>query len=288
MTEQRESRQRGIDILMITYDRPEYVRLSLPHLLETATTDTRIWLWHNGTDQPTLEAVEEFRHHPRVHRFHHSPTNAGLREPTNWLWAESDGAYVSKVDDDCLPDKDWLETLRRAHEDVPEFGVIGTWRFPDEDVDDALVTKKLAGYAGGHRLMRNHWVQGSGYLLKRAAVTQTGPIGPTESFTAWCLRSARLGWVNGWYHPFLPEDHMDDPRSPHTIYHTDADFMARRPLSAKNTGVTTVAQWTEQMRHSAKVVQAASLDLREYGGWRARRRGAVRRIRRALTGRAPW
>ncbi|RKR88053.1 glycosyl transferase family 2 [Micromonospora pisi] len=278
----------GIDILMITYDRPEYVRLSLPHLLASCPPDARVWLWHNGTDQPTLDAVEELRDHPRVHRFHHSPVNAGLREPTNWLWQEATGDLLSKVDDDCLPDPGWLHTLRQAQDDVPEFGVIGTWRFPDEDVDDELVAAKLADYPNGHRLMRNHWVQGSGYLLKREMVRQVGPLTEQDTFTTWCLRGARLGWINGWYHPFLPEDHMDDPRSPHTIYLTDEDFMARRPLSAKRTGVTTVAEWTEQMRHSARVVQAASLDLREYQGWRRRRRTVTRRIRLALTGRAPW
>lgn len=280
--------QSGIDILMITYERPEYIRLSVPHLLDTCPPDARIWLWHNGTDQPTLDAVEEFRDHPRVHRFRHSPVNVGLTEPTNWLWRESTGAYLSKVDDDCLPDSTWLDTLRRAHLDVPEFGVIGSWRFPDEDVDDDLVAAKLADYPGGHRLLRNHWVQGSGYLVKRDVIRQVGPLGDGETFTAWCLRAARLGWVNGWYHPFIPEDHMDDPRSPHTIYRTDEEFMARRPLSAQRTGVTTVAEWTTQMRHSARVVQAASLDLRDYQGWRQRRRNVTRRIRLALTGRAPW
>nr|MDT0658334.1 glycosyltransferase [Micromonospora sp. DSM 115978] len=278
----------GIDILMITYNRPEYVRLSLPHLLDTCPPHARVWVWHNGTDRETLDAVEVLRNHPRLYRFRHSPTNLGLREPTNWLWRESQGDLLSKVDDDCLQDPAWLPTLSRAHHDVPEFGVIGTWRFPDSDVDPALMAPKLAGYAGGHQLLRNHWVQGSGYLVKREVIRRVGPITDNESFTSWCLRAARQGWVNGWYHPFLREDHMDDPRSPNTIYRTDADLMARRPLSARNTGVRTIAEWTEHMRHSARLVQAASLDLREYEGWRLRRRTVARRIRRALTGRAPW
>jgi GT2 family glycosyltransferase len=277
----------GIDLLMITYNRPEYVRLSLPHLLAHCPPDARVWLWHNGTDQATLEVVEELRHHPRVHRFRHSPANVGLTEPTNWLWREAEGDLIGKVDDDCLPAPGWLTTLRRAHQDVDRFGVIGCWRFPEEDVDPDLVAAKLAGYPGGHRLMRNHWVQGSGYLLKRQALKQVGALADGDSFTAWCLRAARLGWVNGWYHPFIREEHMDDPRSPHTLYRTDADFMARRPLSAQRTGVTTVAGWTGQMRHSARVLQTASLDLRQYHGWRRRRHNAVRRIRLALTGRAP-
>lgn len=278
----------GIDILMITFNRPEYVRLSLPHLLSTCPPDARVWLWHNGTDQPTLDVVAELRHHPRVHRFHHSVDNVGLAAPTNWLFTESTGDYVSKVDDDCLPDPDWLARLRRAHQDVPQFGVIGCWRFPDEDLDQRLIAAKLADYAGGHRLLRNHWVQGSGYLAKRELVERIGPVDDRKSFTGWCLDAARLGYTNGWYFPFIREDHMDDPRSPNTIYLTDADFLARRPLSAQATGVTTVAEWTDQMRHSARVVQAASLDLREYRGWRHRRRNLVRRARLALSGKARW
>jgi glycosyltransferase involved in cell wall biosynthesis len=278
----------GIDILMITYNRPEYVQLSLPHLLDTSPPDVRVWLWHNGSDQPTLDVVEGLRGHPRVHRFRHSPTNVGLREPTNWLWRESTGDYVSKVDDDCLPEAGWVTTLRQAHLDNPGFGVIGTWRFPPEDLDESLVAAKLADYPGGHRLLRNHWVQGSGYLLKREVIRQVGPIADGDSFSTWCIHAARLGWVNGWYYPFLQEDHMDDPRSPNTIYRTDEEFMARRPLSAQRTGVTTLSEWAEQMKHSARVVQAAPLDLREYQGWRLRRRSAARRIRLALTGRVPW
>jgi len=278
----------GVDIIMITYNRPEYVRLSLPHLLDQAPPDVRIWVWHNGTDQRTLDEVMALRDHPRFHRFHHSPQNVGLREPTNWLWREAAGDLLGKVDDDCLEDPAWLPTLRRAHADVPGFGVIGTWRFPEEDCDPGLIQAKLTAYPGGHRLLRNHWVQGSGYLVKRETVLQTGPIRDKESFTTWCLRTARLGWINGWYHPFVREDHMDDPRSPNTLYRTDADLAARPPLSATATGVRTIAEWTEHMRHSARLVQSATLDLRYYQGWRWRRRVVARRIRRTLTGRAPW
>lgn len=278
----------GIDILLITYNRPEYVRLSLPRLLETATADTRIWLWHNGTDRETLAAVQEHRNHPRLHRFHHDPGNPGLREPTNWLFREAGGDHLSKVDDDCLEEPGWLETLRRAHEDVPQFGVIGAWRFPDCDLDPELSAPKMADYPHGHTLLRNHWVQGSGFLVKRAVVRQLGPLRPGESFTRWCLRAARAGWINGWYHPFIPEDHMDDPRSAHTIYRTDADLRARRPLTAREVGAATIAEWTAEMVHSARTVQGASLDLDDYFGWRLKRYNLGRRLRRALTGRAPW
>ncbi|MGH3716725.1 MAG: glycosyltransferase family 2 protein [Micromonosporaceae bacterium] len=276
------------DILMITYRRPAYTRLSLARLLQTCDEQSRVWLWHNGSHAETLELVRDYLHHPRVHRFHHSRENVGLRTPTNWLWQNSDAAYLSKVDDDCLVSPGWIQTLRGAHADVPEFGVIGSWRFPEEDFDPERAGRKLHTYPRRHRVLRNLWVQGSGYLLKREVVERTGPLGPRDSFTSWCIKASRLGYVNGWYYPFLPEDHMDDPRSAYTMYRTDADLRAHLPLSARTNGIQTLADWEAQMRRSALIAQTASIDPREYAGWRKARRGVKRRVSRLLTGKAQW
>ncbi|MGH3738772.1 MAG: glycosyltransferase family 2 protein [Micromonosporaceae bacterium] len=277
------------DILMITYQRPEYVRLSLARLLQTCDEHCRVWLWHNGNHAETLQVVRDYLHHPRVHRFHHSRENARLRVPTNWLWQQSDADYLSKVDDDCLVSPGWIQALRGAHADVPEFGVIGSWRFLDEDFDPDRAAPKIRSFAGEkHQLLRNLWVQGSGYLAKREMIARAGPLGPRDSFTSWCIRASRLGWVNGWYYPFLPEDHMDDPRSPHTMYRTDEDLRAHLPLSARTSGIRTLADWEAQMRRSAVVAQTASLDPRQYTGWRRTSRNLRRRALRALGRRTAW
>ncbi|WP_223277626.1 glycosyltransferase [Janibacter sp. YB324] len=272
------------DILMITYRSAGYLHLSLPRLLSTLGDSDRVWLWHNGDDEATLEALRPYTHDARVHRFHHSRENVRLREPTSWLWSESDGRFLSKVDDDCLVTPGWLETFAAAHEANPQFGVVGSWRHPPEDMRPRAAERKIQTYAGGHQLMRNLWVQGSGYLMARSMVERGGLLGPDESFTHYCIRAARDGAVNGFYHPFVPEDHMDDPRSPHTLIHTDADLQGRMPLSAKANGVTTVDAWTDQLRQSAYLLQSASLDPRAYTGWRAKRR-TIRRRLTALTGR---
>lgn len=109
------------DVLMITYNSAAHVRVSLPHLLSTCGEHTRVWLWHNGDDDETLSVVQQYADDPRVHRFHHSRENVRLTAPTNWLWSEADGDFVSKVDDDCLPEHGWVERLRSAHEANPDF-----------------------------------------------------------------------------------------------------------------------------------------------------------------------
>lgn len=277
-----------VDVLMITYNSPDHVRRSLPHLLGTCDDATRVWLWHNGDHEETLDVVRPYATDPRVHRFHHSRENVRLRPPTNWLWEKSDGDFVSKVDDDCLPEPGWIQQLRLAHHANPQFGAIGCWRFRDEDFVPQLAERKIQEFAGGVRLLRNHWVQGSGYLLPRALVERQGPIKDGQSFTRYCIELARHGAVNGWLYPFVREENMDDPRSPQTLFPDDEAFRRRMPLTAQALGITTVAEWAQQEHESAVAVQAASLDLREYAGWRFKRRNATKRLQRLLRGRGSW
>jgi hypothetical protein len=274
-----------VDVLMITYRRPEYTRLALDRLLASATEDTRIWLWHNGDDEATLAEVEPASGDSRVAKFHHSRENVRLREPTNWLWANSDAAYVSKVDDDCLVDEEWIPRLLAAHEANPSFGVVGSWRFPDEDFVPSLANRKIKEFAGGHRLLQNFWVQGSGYLMKRECIERHGLLGVDQSFPDYCIALALAGYVNGWVYPFIREEHMDDPRCPHTLLRSDEDLQRLMPLSAERNGVTDLAAWTAQMRRSAIAVQRASIDPSSYRGWRLQVSRARRRLRRLTTGR---
>src|SRR5690606_29463184 len=138
-----------VDVLMITYNSPAHVRISLPHLLSTADEHTRVWLWHNGDDEETLAAVRAHVEDARVHRFHHSRENVRLSPPTNWLWENADGGYVSKVDDDCLPAQGWIQQLRAMHEANPQLGAVGCWRFLEEDFVPELAERKIQDLAGG-------------------------------------------------------------------------------------------------------------------------------------------
>jgi GT2 family glycosyltransferase len=271
---------RRADILMITYRSAGYLHLSLPRLLETLGEDDRVWLWHNGDDEATLAALRAYTTDPRVARFHHSRENVRLRQPTNWLWQESDADFVSKVDDDCLVSPGWLDTFASAHRDIPELGVVGSWRHWPDEFRPELANRKIQSFPGGHQLMRNPWVQGSGYLLRRELAVGAGLLGENESFTEFCIRLARDGAINGYYFPFIAEEHMDDPRSPNTLIRTDADLAERLPLSAQRNGVHTVEQWTEQLRRSAVVLQQAPYEMKYYRGWRAKLRRLRDRVQR--------
>ena len=282
-----EADVKGLDVVLITYNRPSYTALSLPRLLDTCPADSRVWVWHNGGDQQVLEEVRRHSDHPRFHRFHHSEENVGLRPAINWLWTEAQGEFLSKVDDDSLMEPGWVERLVEAQRAWNGFGVLGSWRFLPEDYDEALAAPKVRD-VHGVTLLENLWVQGSGHLFRRELVDELGVLTPGRSFPSWCIDAARAGYVNGWPMPFVREEHMDDPRHPHTLFTNDAAFQELRPLSAKATGVDSVAEWLEQTRQDARTVQGASLDWRSRYGWRRKLIHARRRARALVTRRSPW
>jgi len=265
---------------MITYNRADYTRMSLARLVETADEHTRLWLWHNGNDAETLAVAREFE--PHFHRFHHSPENKKLAEPTNWLFQSSEGAYLSKVDDDCLMPEGWLATLRDAHEAEPRLGVVGCWRFLEEDFRPEAAARKIQDVAGGHRLMRHPWVEGSGYLMKRGCVEGAGGLRDGESFTDYCLRLALSGWINGWYFPFLWQEHLDDPRAPHSLLDDDEAFRSHLPLSAATFDTRSLAEWDARLRQSARELQESPWQAHHYVGWRRALRRLPRHFQRML------
>jgi glycosyltransferase involved in cell wall biosynthesis len=273
------------DVLMITYNRAAYTRLSLTSLLDRCDDDMRVWIWQNGSDPDTMAVVDDLRSHPGVFRYHHSLENQGLNAPTNWLWSEAEGEYLSKVDDDCIVPDDWGPRLRQAHREVPEFGVIGCWRFQEEDFIPELAEKKIRRFSGGHALLVNLWVEGSGYLMKRACLEANGLLRERQTFTEYCIALGIKGWCNGWLYPFLYQEHMDDPRALHTGLRTDADLQTFLPLSAARNRVATLSEWDAQLRRSARVVQEASPDPAYWKPWRRGLRRAKTRAKRALGGR---
>ncbi|MDD5458152.1 MAG: glycosyltransferase family A protein [Phycisphaerae bacterium] len=257
-----------IDILMITYNRPQYTRLSLGRLLDSCDETMRVWVWQNGNDSDTIDVVNSFRGHPRFFKYHHSLENKKLNKPTNWLWDNAEGQFLGKVDDDCLVLFEWAQILRTAHLDEPRFGVIGCWNYFPQDVVPEIASVKIKTFNKGHQLLQNCWIGGSGYLMKRQCVNQLGLLDDGHNFSAYCIKLWSKGWINGWYYPLIYQEHMDDPRSQHTQLRTDEDLKNGIPLTAKNFRVSTIEQWLEFLKNDAVVLQKASLDSKKYSGWR--------------------
>lgn len=259
-----------ISILMITHNRPQYARLSISRLCDTVPENARITIWDNGSQMETLEVIKSMESHKAIENVIYCKTNEKLTKPTNWFWENNrDADFISKVDDDCLMPAKWCEALTQAHSYIPEAGILGCWRFLPEDFDYEKASKKIFSY-GPHMIMRNCWIEGSGYLMKREVLDELKGLRDGETFTDFCIGAASLGYVNGWYYPFLYQEHMDDPRAEHTGMKTEDDFHRLAPLSAKSFGIKNRHQWTERLKKSARKLQEYSIDPDDFTGRRAR------------------
>lgn len=256
----------NIKILMITHDRPQYTSLSLTRLTETVPPNAKITVWDNASSADTLAVLKKFERHPSVELVVYNKTNDKLWGPTNWFWEKAtDADLLSKIDDDCLMPAKWVEKLQEAHSDIPQAGVLGCWRFMPEDLNIKKATKKIHAF-GPHMLLRNCWIEGSGYLLKKKIIDEIGPLRPKETFTTWCVRAAARGYINGWYYPFMYQEHMDDPRAEHTGIKTDEDLLELLPLSAAQNGIRTKDEWIAKLKSSAARLQEYSLDPYDFIG----------------------
>jgi glycosyltransferase involved in cell wall biosynthesis len=259
----------NIKVLMITFNRCAYTDLSLKCLCESAPQNLKLTIWDNGSGQETKEVIGKFKDHPSVERVIFSERNEKLRKPTIWFWENNqDAELLGKVDDDCLVPKNWCHVLEQAHRDIPEAGILGCWHFLPEDFIHEKVIKKIATF-GNHKIMKNCWVGGSGYLMKREVVNKIGCLKEKETFTDYCIRAAAKGFINGWYYPFLYQEHMDDPRAVNSGIKSEEDFQRLIPLSAQNFDVKTREQWIRHLKMSAQRMQECSIDPIDYIGYRA-------------------
>lgn len=269
------------DVLMVVHSRAAYTARTLPRLLDVCEAEGgRVRVWRNGDDPEVAAVVASCRDHPALHEVHHEPANAPLRVATNWLWAGTDGAFVGKVDDDCLVRPGWLAGLRDLHARGERFGALCAWHYAPDDFDEQLARPKIEEI-DGVRLLRNLWTAGSGYVMRRSVVEDCGGIGDDESWHGFCVRASRRGWISGWPLPLILQDHLDDPRIDGSGVTTDADLERYLPLSARSLGITTLDDWIRALRDDARYVQTASLDPRAYSRFGRVLRRIGRRVGRA-------
>lgn len=244
--------------------------MALSKLCATSSDNVRITIWDNNSNQDLKDILKTYETHPQVERVIYNTQNDKLRKPTNWFWSNSEDAdLVAKVDDDCLVPDNWIDVLTKAHSDIPEAGILGCWRFPESDFIEDVARRKIFKY-GEHQIMRNCWIEGSGYLMKRSIIDKIGLLSEKDTFSTYCIKAAMKGYVNGWYYPFLYQEHMDDPLAEHTGLHTEEDFHRLLPLSAVNFGSHSIEAWNKRLRESARKLQMYSYNPYDFMGLRAK------------------
>jgi glycosyltransferase involved in cell wall biosynthesis len=211
-------------IVLVTHNRLEYTKKTIARLLEDTTEEFDLYVWDNASTDETPEYIEDAVKDPRIVKVILSKENVGQTGAMNDAWNRTKAELVGKVDNDCLVAPGWTRIFAKAHQDIKRLGAVACWHYPLDEFDEDAARKagKIQKF-GGHQIFRHPWVCGSAFLMKRSMFLRYGPwklgcdVGTTDYFFNMALR----GEINGWYYPLILQEHMDDPRSKHSLVTDD-------------------------------------------------------------------
>lgn len=201
----------NIDLSFVTYNRLEFTKLSLESILADKSENFSLIIWDNASSDGTAEYLKNEVNDPRIKEIFLSSNNIGQTAAVNQIWANSKADLVGKLDNDCLVSPGWTHLFAKAHEDIPNLGVVAMWHFFENDFDYARAKHKIETI-NGHNIFRHPWTCGTGLLIKRETFKRLGPI-TSKAMPQYWMKMAKAGYINGFYYPLVFQEHMDDPKS---------------------------------------------------------------------------
>jgi glycosyltransferase involved in cell wall biosynthesis len=248
-----------VDLLLITWNRREYVEKTIPNLLASAS-DFRLYCWDNDSKDGTADLIASIKD-PRVVARHFSKENVKQREPTLWFLDVAKGDVGGKIDDDILLPDGWIERIAPLVRSEPRFGMLGCWIYMPEDWDEAVAAPKIIE-VGGQRVFRNSWIAGQSFLARLDLIR--GYVIPDNSYSSGFpirqFHMTRDGYINGYPLPMMFAHNMDDPRSPDCLMNRPGGMGEHAALTARNRGFKTPEEYGEWIAADAAKMLTQSLE----------------------------
>lgn len=268
-----------IDLVFVTYNRLEYTKLALASVLADPTEQFNLTIWDNASADGTVDYLKNEVNDPRIVEVISCEENAGQIVAANEVWGRSKADLVGKLDNDCLVTPGWTRTLAEAHRDMENLGVVACWHYFPDDFDYERAKRKIQAF-GRHRILRHPWTCGTGLLIKRETFKRLGPI-DGDVTTGYWMKMAMAGYVNGFYYPLVFQEHMDDPKSQHSILKDEQSYQAAKEVTfnIKRHGQETLEdRWLWRKRVLDNLLEGP-WDVRYYVGWRGKLRTLKTRLR---------
>jgi GT2 family glycosyltransferase len=287
----QKSDKMTIDLVFITYNRLHYTKLALASVLSDPAEEFRLTIWDNGSTDGTVEYLRNEVNDPRVTDIILSKTNVGQTCAVNEIWGRSKADLLGKLDNDCIVSSGWARMLAQAHEDIDNLGVIACWHFPIDDFDESSVRKagKIQIF-NGHQIFRHPWTCGTGLLIKRNTFKKFGPMLVGGATTKYWLRIALAGYVNGYYYPFVFQEHMDDPKSSHCILTDDESVQKMRNTTRvlRKHNINNIRDRWKRRKVVLKNLNCDPWEAKYYVGWRRKLQGIKRRVDNFIRSKQSW
>jgi glycosyltransferase involved in cell wall biosynthesis len=272
-----------IDLVFITYNRLEYTKLALASILADPAEEFSLTVWDNASTDGTVEYLKNQVSDTRITDIIFSKENIGQTAAVNVIWGKSKADLLGKLDNDCLVTPGWTRTLAQAHSDIPELGVVACWHYPPEDFDYERAKHKIHTF-NGHKIFRHPWTCGTGILLKRDTVRKFGPIAGKGTTQYW-LKIALAGYINGYYYPFICQEHMDDLKSKYCMLRDDDSIRKYHDVTVvlREHSIKTMKDRWDRRKYVLYNLMCEPCDAKYYVGWRGKIRRARRKICKILT-----
>lgn len=256
----------SIHLIFVTYNRLFYTRKALTSLLNS-DDDFKLTIWDNDSSDGTVEFLKSVND-PRINEIIFSKENVGQIAATNNIWSSSKCDLIGKVDNDCLLTPGWTKLLSAAHNDIEKLGVVACWHFFKDDFKYDRAKHKIQEF-NGHYILRHPWTCGTGFLIKRETYLKHGPILGNKMTSFW-IKLAKNDLINGFYYPLIFQEHMDDPKSKHTLIKDEDSYQKMKNLSYNlqfHNQNTLKDRWRFR-RQVLDILLDGQWEVKHYIGWR--------------------
>jgi len=277
----------NIAIVVVTHNRLEYTKKTIARLLENPNEEFDLYLWDNASTDETPGYLKDFVKDPRLIEVVLSKENVGQTGAMNYVWGKTKAELVGKLDNDCLVTPGWTRIFAKAHKDIEKLGAVACWHYPLDEFDENAARKagKIQSF-GQHQIFRHPWVCGSGFIMKRRTYEEHGPwkVGPDVGTTYYFLKMALRGEVNGWYYPFVLQEHMDDPKSDHSLVADNESVRKMHDITytLRTKKIKSMKRRWSWRRIDLRCLNYSPWQAEYYIGWRAKFRRLVYFFERML------
>lgn len=269
-----------IELAFVTYQRFEYTKLALASVLADPAEEFSLTIWDNASTDETVQYLKNEVSDPRIADVVFSKENVGQIAAVNEIWGRSKADLLGKLDNDCIVTPGWTRTLAEAHSDVEQLGVVACWHYPLDDFDERAAREagKIQTF-GRHQIVRHPWTCGTGLLIKRSTYDTFGPL-PGTTTTAYWMRLARAGYVNGFYYPLISQEHMDDPRSEHCLIRDDESLQKYHDVTVvlRRNNIQSMKDRWKRREWDLKTLNSGPWQVKRYVGWPARIRARWQKV----------